>query len=72
MNVVWESTLDGKYMAWVERTDAYHGVLKVALVSEPHKILQEWPVGLSYGAAFGPDVGDVAVWQDIIVDWIGG
>lgn len=51
-NVVWTSTLDGKYEVTVTHTDGYHGVLTI---SEGTEVLHRESVGLSYGAMFGPD-----------------
>jgi hypothetical protein len=68
-NVVWTSTLDGRYEVTVTRTDDYHGELTI---SEGNQILHRESVGLSYGAIFGPDVADVAGWQRIAVGFVDG
>ncbi|MEW6635469.1 MAG: hypothetical protein AB1425_01495 [Actinomycetota bacterium] len=60
-DVVWRSKLDGKYDVYVERTDDYTGVLKIAMGEE---VLHSEEVALAYGALFGPDVDDVADWQE--------
>ena len=62
--VVWRSKLDGKYDVYVERTGEYTGVLVVTVGEE---ILHSEEVGLAYGALFGPDVDDVADWQETAV-----
>jgi hypothetical protein len=46
-NVVWTSTLDGRYEVTVTRTDDYHGELTI---SEGNQVLHRESVGLSYGA----------------------
>ena len=65
-NIVWESTLDNIYKCEVIRTEEYKGVLKVTN-TENDFVLLEQEVGLSYGARFGPDMSDVAEWQEMIV-----
>lgn len=68
-NVVWTSTLDGKYEVTVTRTDNYHGELTI---SEGDLVLHRESVGLSYGAIFGPDVADVTDWRRISVEFVDG
>ena len=68
-NVVWTSTLDGKYEVTVTRTDDYHAELTI---SEGNQVLHRKSVGLSYGAIFGPDVADVGDWQRIAVEFADG
>jgi hypothetical protein len=46
-NVVWTSTLDGRYEVTVTRTHDYHGELTI---SEGNQVLHRESVGLSYGA----------------------
>jgi hypothetical protein len=61
--MIWEQTVDkGVYRCRVERIDDYHGRLIVVEASS-EKVLLDKPVGLSYGARFGPDTGDVDDWQ---------
>jgi hypothetical protein len=55
-NVIWTSTLDGKYVLTITRIDDYLGELTL---SEGDLLLHREVVGLSYGARFGPDVADV-------------
>jgi len=56
-NVIWSSTLDGKYVLTITRIDDYLGELTL---SEGDLLLHREVVGLSYGALFGPDVADVS------------
>lgn len=65
-NIVWESKLDTIYNCQVTRTDEYKGILKLTN-TENDWVLVEQEVGLSYGAKFGPDVDDVAQWQEICI-----
>ena len=64
--LVWHSKLDEKYDCQVKRLNDYTGRLTM-LDTETQKILLDKQVGLSYGAQFGPDVSDVAYWQDACV-----
>ncbi len=68
-NIVWTSTLDGKYVLTITRIDDYLGELTI---SEGDQLLHREVVGLSYGAIFGPDVADVAEWQRIAVEFVDG
>ena len=65
-NIVWESKLDTIYNCQVTRTDEYKGILKLTN-TENDWVLVEQEVGLSYGAKFGPNVDDVAQWQEICI-----
>lgn len=67
---VWENTVDGGvWKVQVERTGDYTGVLTVVRASDDKEILRE-DVGLAYRAVFGPDVDDVAQWQDRCIEVI--
>jgi hypothetical protein len=61
----WDQTVDdGRFRCTVEQEgDGYRGTLKVVVV-ETGDVLLEEKVGVSYAALFGPDVLDVAEWQD--------
>jgi hypothetical protein len=64
---VWQATVDrGTWSCQVVGTGEYRGVLTVTRVRDGKEILQQ-EVGLSYGAVFGPDVADVAEWQDLSI-----
>jgi hypothetical protein len=65
--VVWSSTLDKKYTIKVTRTELYHGELRI---SEGATLLHSRPVFLAFDALFGPDVTDVAKWQDIALAFV--
>lgn len=67
--LIWESTLDNIYQCEVTRKAEYKGILKVTN-TENNFVLLEQEVGLSYGAQFGPDVADVADWQNLIVQTV--
>lgn len=66
-NVVWKTKLDKKYQCEVVRIDGYKGLLTVVDEETDELVLKE-EVGLSYGAQFGPDMGDVALWQEKIIN----
>jgi hypothetical protein len=65
--LIWASTLDDKYLVQVQRTAHYSGAL---CIFDGEKTLLEQPVGLSYGAAFGPDISDVSDWEQRAVAFI--
>jgi hypothetical protein len=64
-NIVWENTVDqGAWAVKVERTEEpYRGILTIVRTSDGKEVHRE-DVGLSYDAIFGPDVADVADWED--------
>jgi hypothetical protein len=64
MDAVWETKLDGRYEVRVVRTEPYHGEL---IITEDDAELLRKPVILSYNAIFGPDVADVADWQEAAI-----
>lgn len=68
-NIVWTSTLDGKYVLTITRIEDYLGELTQ---SEGELVLHRESVGLSYGAIFGPDVADVSEWRRIAVGFVDG
>lgn len=59
---IWEARLDDRYQCTVTRVDTDTGVLRVHDEEADLLLLQE-PVGLLYGARFGPDVADVWDWE---------
>jgi hypothetical protein len=65
--MIWESDLDDKYKCTVERTSERTGLLRV-VETGTSRVLLEKQVGLSYGAQFGPDMADVAEWQELCVE----
>lgn len=70
-NEVWSSDVDGgAYHAFVVRTGEYRGTL-IVVAAGGHELMRE-DVGLAYGARFGPDVDDVAMWQELVTTWIDG
>lgn len=65
--IIWESTLDNSYEVQVVRLAPYVG--KLTILKDGEEIFSQ-KVGLSYGAVFGPDVSDVAEWQQIAANFI--
>lgn len=63
--IIWESQLDGVFDCKVERIDERVGRLTV--IDQFDRMLLNKEVGLSYGAMFGPDVSDIALWEDMII-----
>lgn len=68
-NEVWTATLDDRFVVTVTREAPYRGILRIA---EGDRILHWETVGLMYNAQFGPDVDDVALWQEKAVQFIDG
>lgn len=71
MDKVWESRLDDKYDCYVEQDEAnpYAGSLKIEMDGE---ILMRAGVVIQYGAPFGADMADIAMWQQAALDFIDG
>jgi len=72
VETIWESTVDdGLYECKVKRIAEREGILTVLNVIT-QKTLLRTPVELAYGASFGPDVHDVAYWEELCIDAIDG
>ena len=65
--IIWGSTLDDRYEVQVVRLAPYIG--KLTIRDDGEEIFSQ-QVGLSYGAVFGPDVSDIAEWQEIAANFI--
>lgn len=65
--IIWEATLDGQYACFVARVDEYNGILTIEDLSSSNLIHVE-EVTLSYQAIFGPDVYDVALWEEKCIE----
>ncbi len=64
MNVLWRKSLASyDYLATVTRTGHYTGRLELKNSVTRRKIIDK-EVPLSYGAIFGPDLGDVQDWLE--------
>jgi len=67
---IWTGTLDHRYVLTVNPTpQPRYGRLTIT-DSLTGTVLLDEPVPLSYGAVFGPDMGDVQVWQQRALDLI--
>ncbi len=71
MDKIWEAQLDDRYDCTVTRINEAHGLLTVTDTTDK-KILLSDEVTLAYGARFGPDVDDVAYWQERCVQAVDG
>jgi hypothetical protein len=69
-DIIWESKLDEVFDCKVERIDERRG--KLTVIDQFDQILLNEEVGLSYGAMFGPDVADVALWEEMVIKVIDG
>jgi hypothetical protein len=65
--MVWSSMLDNKFTVQVARAAPYRGELTI---TDGEKTPHREPVGLSFDALFGPDVADVAEWQEIAIAFV--
>lgn len=68
LDTVWSATLDGRYQIEVLRTGDYTATLTIT--DDNGDLLLSEPTTLSYRALFGPDVGDIADWQERASDFI--
>lgn len=59
--LVWHGLVDSVFVCTVTQTGPAVAELLV-MAPDEHELLRE-EVGLAHGAAFGPDVADVAAWQ---------
>jgi hypothetical protein len=66
--LVWWTRLDGRWQIEVHRIDDYNGTLCIFDHANQDNLRHSEPVGLAFGAIFGPDVDDVAFWQDKAID----
>lgn len=70
--VVWAAILDRRYKCEVQRIEPYKGVAVVFDSQDDDKLLHEVEVPISYDGQFGPDILDVAIWQEILIQAIDG
>jgi len=68
--VLWAAILDRRYKCEVQRTEPYKGELLAFDSQENDKLIYELNVPISYDGPFGPDIIDVASWQDLIIQKI--
>lgn len=69
-NLVWRSKLDNRYLIEVQRVGDYTANLYIFDHEKDDKEIACWPVTLTYGARFGPDVDDVDDWMKKTEDFI--
>lgn len=68
--VIWCAILDKRFKCEVQRTEPYNGVLVVFDSMMNDNIMYEVPVPISFDGPFGPDIVDVAQWQQMVIDAI--
>lgn len=71
MQKIWQAQLDDRYDCLVTRINEAHGLLTVTDTTDK-KILLSNEVTLSYGAQFGPDMDDVADWEERCIQAVDG
>jgi len=69
-HVVWWGKLDERYLIEVRRVCPYIGHLYIFNHADNDREIANWTVTISYNARFGPDVADVAEWQDTVENYI--
>ena len=69
LSIVWGSLLDGRYTVAVRRIHPYRGELTI---TEDDRVLLRKEVGLAFDALFGPDVDDVATWEEEALRFVDG
>ncbi len=62
--IIWSTKVDKRYQVEVIRTGAYTADLVVT--DDGRELLRE-KVSLAYKAIFGPDVDDIATWQERVI-----
>lgn len=68
--LVWKTVLDERYEVEVVRTSQITGTLTVK--DRDGSLMLSENTHLSYGAAFGPDIGDVEDWITKAVNLVDG
>ena len=66
---IWSSMLDGRYRVTVHRVSRSRGELNIR---DGNRLIHRQEVTLMYGAIFGPDISDVATWQEIATTVVDG
>ncbi len=68
--VLWSAILDRRYKCELQRIEAYKGDL-LAFDSQNNDVLiYEIKVPISYDGRLGPDIIDVASWQELLIEKI--
>lgn len=66
--IIWEAKLDDLYECKVTRISENKG--KLTMIDPFNRTLIDREVGLLYGAVFGPDIEDIAYWEELCVNEI--
>lgn len=69
--IVWESKLDEIYSCKVIKQGGYQGLLTVKNI-KTEEFLLEKDVSLAFNSMFGPDIDDIAYWEDLCVAAVDG
>ncbi len=67
-SLVWRSKLDDRYLVEIQRVNESTGNLCIFDHEDDDTLIHKETVGLSYGAAFGPDAADVNTWAEAAID----
>lgn len=68
--IAWAAVLDAKFLCEVQRTAPYTGILCVFDLEKNRECVYSKEVGIMYDAVFGPDMVDVEMWQEDVVQFI--
>jgi hypothetical protein len=68
-DAVWATVLDGKYVVEIQRINHRN---YLCLFEIGGRLLHVEPTNVAFGAMFGPDVGDVAKWEERAVEIVDG
>lgn len=68
-NALWATVLDGKFVVEIQRINHRN---YLCLFEIGGRVLHVEPTNVAFGAMFGPDVGDVAKWEERAVEIVDG
>lgn len=65
--LIWRSRLDDRYLVEVQRAGNKQANFLIFDKENDFTLIHKESVNLAYEARFGPDVDDVARWQDLAI-----
>jgi hypothetical protein len=71
-SLIWVAILDRRFKCEVQRTGTRQANLFIFDSKNNDNMIYESRVPLSYDAKFGPDISDVAEWQDMCAKVVDG
>lgn len=72
--VIWWARLDNRFQIEVQGLDeeTHRGIFLIFDHNNDNKLVFSEEVPVSYGAIFGPDVSDIAYWQNKVIEVVDG